>query len=232
MAAIFFEDLTKEKQAQLVTDEIEHTLQHGGYHTRSIYIEKDTYGYDEDPEKQTLEQHIHARVQNHRDREMIVTQWLLVWNCFDKEFNTVMQEDPEDESFKEQLALRAITVDYPPLAEMKDGMDAVILITVETIEKRFGVRIEVAAPKDISEEDKYALSRHFMGKIIFQTQFVDNKFKNGCAIKEAIHAIGEKMPEIVEAISNRKEYRYVVPPIQSKGIARDGLNAHIIDFEQ
>lgn len=208
--AIFFEDLKQDRQRQLVKDEIESTLKEALFTPVTIYIEKDTYGYDPDPKKQTLEQHIHARVQNHRDREMIVTQWLLVWNCFDHEFNTIMEESTEEMSFKEQLTLRGIIVDYPPLAERKEGMDAAIMLSVETEQNRFGVKLEVAVPENISEKDKYELARNFMGKATFQMMFIDRRYKNGCAVDDAMKAIGERMPDIVQAISKRKEYRYIV----------------------
>ena len=121
-----------------------------------------------------------------------------------------MEEEQEDTSYKEQLNLKGITVEYPPIVEIMEGMDAAILLTVETDMDRFGVKLEVSVPESISEEDKYELARKFMGKAIFQMQSIDRRYKNGCALDGAIKAIGERMPDIVQAISERKEYRYIV----------------------
>ena len=143
------------------------------------------------------------------DKERNIQPWLLVWNCIEHEFTTIQKEDINDVSYKEQLTLKGITADYPPIVEIKEGMDAAILLTVKTDLDRFGVKLEVAVPESITEEDKYELSRKFMAKAIFQMQSIDRHYKNGCALDGAIKAIGERMPDIVQAISERKEYRYV-----------------------
>ena len=210
--AIFFEDLNKDRQRQLVKDEIESTLQESLFSHVTIYIEKDPYGYDPDPKKQTLEQHIHARVIRTDDKERKVRQWLMVWNCFDHEFNTIMEESTEDMSFKEHLTLRGIIVCYPPITELKEGMDASIMLSVETEQNRFGVKLEVAVPENISEKDKYELARKFMGQAAFQMMSIDRRYKNGCNIDDAVKEIGKRMPDIVQAISERKEYKYIVKP--------------------
>jgi hypothetical protein len=183
---------------------------HGHFAVRAVYIEKDLYGYDPDPKKHTLEQRIHAKVVNDDDLSRKSEPWLLVWDCWDKDFTTIMKEEQEDTSYKEQLTLKGITADYPPIVEIKEGMDAAILLTVETERDRFCVKLEVAVPESISEEDKYELARKFMAKAIFQMQSIDRRYKNGCALDGAIKAIGERMPDVVQAISERKEYRYIV----------------------
>ena len=210
--AIFFEDLNKDRQRQLVKDEIESTLQESLFAPVTIYIEKDTYVYDPDPKKQTLEQHIHARAIRADDKERKVRQWLMVWNCFDHEFNTIMEESTEEMSFKEQLTLRGIIVGYPPITEIKEGMDTSIMLSVETEQNRFGVKLEVAVPENISEKDKYELARKFMGKAAFHMMSIDRRYKNGCAVNDVVKAVGEHMPEIVQAISERKDYKYIVKP--------------------
>ena len=207
--AIFFEDLSEKAQARLIEDEMRVSL-HRQFAVRAVYVEKDLYGYDQDLKKHTLEQYIHAKLVDDDDLSRKSAPWLLVWNCWDKDFTTIMKEEKEDTSYKEQLTLKGITADYPPIVEIKEGMDAAILLTVETDMDRFGVKLEVAVPESISEEDKYELARKFMGKAIFQMQSIDRRYKNGCALDGAIKAIGERMPDIVQAISERKEYRYIV----------------------
>ena len=206
--AIYFEDLKDESQKRLICDELWNTLKEQ-FVCRKVYIDKDMYGYDPDPDKQTAEQHIHAHVVCIDDKERNIQPWLLVWNCIEHEFTTIQKEDINDVSYKEQLTLKGITADYPPIVEIKEGMDAAILLTVKTDRDRFGVKLEVAVPESISEEDKYELARKFMAKAIFQMQSIDRHYKNGCALDGAIKAIGERMPDIVQAISERKEYRYV-----------------------
>ena len=206
MAEIFFEDLTKEAQTRLIEDEIGRTMQ-ARYAVRTIHIEKDTYGYDPDPEKQTLEQHIHAKVMKCDSQDRHSYLWLLVWNCFDHEFNTIMKEEQEDQSYKEPLTLRAINVGYH-LEDMPEGTDAFIYISVETPQNRFGVKIGVAVAENISEQDKYELAKKFMGKVVFQMMTLDGRYKNGCNIEAAVKAIGERMPDIVQAISKREDYNY------------------------
>ena len=206
--AIFFEDLSEKAQARLIEDEMRVSL-HRQFAVRAVYVEKDLYGYDQDPKRQTLEQHIHAKLVDDDDLSRKSAPWLLVWNCWDKDFTTIMKEEQEDTSYKEQLSLKCITVDYPPIVEIKEGMDAAILLTVETERDRFGVKLEVAVPESISEEDKYELARKFMAKAIFQMQSIDRRYKNGCATDDAMKQVGVMMPDIIEAISKRKEYRYV-----------------------
>ena len=47
--------------------------------------EDDMYGYDEDPKKQELLEHIHADINGEA--------WLMVWDCFAHEFTTDMKEN-------------------------------------------------------------------------------------------------------------------------------------------
>ena len=87
--AIFFEELRRAAQERIIEDELLDTLGAEDPIIVSITVDSDTYGYDEDPSKQTLEQHIHALIIMDGEQH----SWLMVWNCFDHEFNTIMQED-------------------------------------------------------------------------------------------------------------------------------------------
>ena len=88
--AIFFEDLNTDAQKRIVGEELERVLGIDKEAIRGIDIEHDLYGYDPDPKKQTVEQHIHVGVvENDRKSH----PWLMVWNCMDAEFTTIMKED-------------------------------------------------------------------------------------------------------------------------------------------
>ena len=87
--AIFFDDLKEEAQKRIIEDEMLETLGSEEPIIVSITVDSDTYGYDEDPKKQTLEQHIHALIIIDGEEH----SWLMVWNCYDHEFNTIMRED-------------------------------------------------------------------------------------------------------------------------------------------
>ena len=92
--AIFFEDLKEEAQKRIIGDELLNTLGAEDPIIVTLTIEKDLYGYDEDPKKHTLEQHVHALIIMDGEEH----SWLMVWNCFDHKFNTIMREDQKDEA--------------------------------------------------------------------------------------------------------------------------------------
>ena len=92
--AIFFDDLKEEAQKRIIGDELLNTLGAEDPIIVTLTIEKDLYGYDEDPKKQTLEQHVHALIIMDGEEH----SWLMVWNCFDHKFNTIMREDQKDET--------------------------------------------------------------------------------------------------------------------------------------
>ena len=89
--AIFFDDLKEEAQQRIIGDELRIALQMAKEPViRSFHIDPNLYGYDPDPKKQTVEQHIHVGVvENDRKSH----PWLIVWNCMDAEFTTIMKED-------------------------------------------------------------------------------------------------------------------------------------------
>ena len=202
--AIHFEDLNGDVQKQIIKDALR-SLVHEHFMVRRFYIEP---SHPNSPE-----QCIHAYIDVIKDggKDVAKQLYALLWDVRYREITRTLKETKEDLWYKEQLSLKGITADYPPIVEIKEGMDAAILITVETEKERFGVKLEVAVPKSISEEDKYELARKFMGKAIFQMQSIDRRYKNGCALDGAIKAIGERMPDVVQAISERKDYRYIVP---------------------
>ena len=199
--AIFFEDLSEKAQARLIEDEMRVSL-HRQFAVRYVYVEKDLYGYDPDPKKHTLEQYIHAKLVDDDDLSRKSAPWMLVWNCWDKDFTTIMKEEQEDTSYKEQLELLGIAVDYTE-GETK------IVLNFKTAKDRFGMNLKVDVPENITEEEKYELCKKVMGKAIFQSAFFDRKYLNGCATDDAMKRVGAMMPDIIEAISKRKEYRYV-----------------------
>lgn len=84
--AIFFDDLKKDAQQRLIKDELEAIVETPVTNIQ-VYTDKDLYGYDDDTEKQTLEQRIFARVHYFNRKNF----WLLIWNCYDHEFTTVME---------------------------------------------------------------------------------------------------------------------------------------------
>ena len=84
--AIFFDDLKKDAQQRLIKDELEAIVETPVTNIQ-VSIDKDLYGYDDDPKKQTLEQRIIARVHNFNRKNF----WLLIWNSLDHEFTTVLE---------------------------------------------------------------------------------------------------------------------------------------------
>ena len=92
--AIFFEELRRAAQERIIEDELLDTLGAEDPIIVSITVDSDTYGYDEDPKKQTMEQHIHALIIMDGEQH----SWLMVWDCFEHLFNTIMQEDKKDEA--------------------------------------------------------------------------------------------------------------------------------------
>ena len=161
--AIFFEDLSEKAQARLIEDEMRVSL-HRQFAVRYVYVEKDLYGYDPDPKKQTLEQYIHAKLVDDDDLSRKSAPWLLVWNCLDKDFTTIMKEEQEDTSYKEQLELSGIAVDYTE-GETK------IVLNFKTAEDRFGMNLKVDVPENMTEEEKK--SGHGGMDGIMLRQFID-----------------------------------------------------------
>lgn len=199
--AIFFEDLKDESQKRLICDELWNTLQEQ-FVCRKVYIDQEMYGYDPDPDKQTAEQHIHAHVVCVYDKERNIQPWLLVWNCIEHEFTTIQKEDISDTSYKEHLELDGIAVDYSE-EEIK------IILGFKTEKNRFGMSIKPDVQEGITEQGKYKLAGDIMSKLLFHARYFDRKYQNGCDTDAAMKEVAEKMPDIVQAISERKEYRYV-----------------------
>lgn len=217
--AIFFEDLTKEGQKQIIEDEFKDSLNKPYDHIEAIYVEKDTYGYHPNPKNQTLEQHIHARISKHTEetgRE--VHQWLMIWDCWKHEFHTIMEEDTNEDSFKEQMTLHGIIVEYKEYQKADDAVDATIHICVNAgyhdylkrEPKQFTAQEDITVSKDISENDLYELAKKYYSKLAFVISFIDERMSNGCKYRDTAKAIGEKMPDVIQAISKHEEYKYIV----------------------
>ena len=84
--AIFFEDLKEDAQKRIIAHEMATILdcEPDEVEVENITVDDDMYGYDEDPKKQELLEHIHA--------ETSEGNWLLVWDCMEREFQTEMKE--------------------------------------------------------------------------------------------------------------------------------------------
>ena len=91
--AIFFDDLKESAQERLIIDAMHDILQDKYIAVRSIEIDPNLYGYDEDPAKQTLEQQISVGIVINRMSQ----PWLFEWNCLDKEFTTVIKATIESD---------------------------------------------------------------------------------------------------------------------------------------
>lgn len=88
--AIFFSDMTEEGQKRVATQGLTEISEYSNYtpdqiEVETITVDDDAYGYDEDPKKQELLEHIHADINGEA--------WLMVWDCFAHEFTTVMKEN-------------------------------------------------------------------------------------------------------------------------------------------
>ena len=197
---IFFDDLKDESQKRLICDELWNTLQEQ-FVCRKVYIEQEMYGYDTDQDKQTAEQHIHAHVVCIDDKERNIQPWLLVWNCIEHEFTTIQKEDIEDTSYKEQLELHAIVVDY-------SEDETKIAVSFNTAKNRFAMTLKVEVADGITEEGIYNMSRDIMGRVLFDARYFDRKYPNGCVTDEAMKQLGERMPDIIKAISKNEPYEY------------------------
>ena len=197
---IFFDDLKDESQKRLICDELWNTLQEQ-FVCRKVYIEQEMYGYDPDQDKQTAEQHIHAHVVCIDDKERNIQPWLLVWNCIEHEFTTIQKEDIEDTSYKEQLELHAIVVDY-------SEDETKIAVSFNTAKNRFAMTLKVEVADGITEEGIYSMSRDIMGRVLFDARYFDRKYPNGCVTGEAMKQLGERMPDIIKAINKNEPYEY------------------------
>ena len=85
--AIFFEDLKEDAQKRIIADEMATIMdcESDEIEVSNITVDEDCYGYDEDPKKQELLEHVHADIDDEA--------WLLVWDCFGHEFTTDMKEN-------------------------------------------------------------------------------------------------------------------------------------------
>lgn len=87
--AIFFENFTKAAQKGIIAQELVRVTGDEGVCRITVQTDEDLYGYDPDPERQTLEQNLHVKARhNGHDHK-----WLMVWNCMEAEFTTVMEEN-------------------------------------------------------------------------------------------------------------------------------------------
>ena len=85
--AIFFNDLKEEAQKRIIQLELIniYDCDPDSIDVESINVDPEAYGYDEDPKKQELLEHIHADINGEA--------WLMVWDCFAHEFTTDMKEN-------------------------------------------------------------------------------------------------------------------------------------------
>lgn len=87
--AIFFGDMTEEGQKSVVTQGLKEISEYSNYapdqiEVDTITVDEALYGYDKDPKNQELLEHIHV--------ETPEGCWLMVWDCFEHEFQTIMEE--------------------------------------------------------------------------------------------------------------------------------------------
>ena len=84
--AIFFNDLKEEAQQRIIQHELTniYDCDPDSIDVDSINVDPDAYGYDEDPKKQELLEHVHVETPD--------ACWLMVWDCFKHEFQTIMEE--------------------------------------------------------------------------------------------------------------------------------------------
>ena len=91
--AIFFDDLTRKAQDRIIAQELEsitgETINDIGQKDEDIT----PYGYDPDPDKQELLQDIHVQV--YYGDSLKPHYWLLVWDCWECEFQSVIEEDKQ-----------------------------------------------------------------------------------------------------------------------------------------
>ena len=84
--AICFNDLKEEAQKRIIQLELMniYDCDPDSIDVESINVDPDAYGYDEDPKKQELLEHVHAETPD--------ACYRMVWDCFEHEFQTVMEE--------------------------------------------------------------------------------------------------------------------------------------------
>lgn len=82
--AIFFDDLKEDAQKRIITQELGDILEcdPDSIKVDGIVVNNECYGYDEDPEKQELLQHVNLWA-NEKD-------WLMIWDCMDAQIVTIM----------------------------------------------------------------------------------------------------------------------------------------------
>lgn len=85
--AIFFDDLKEDAQKRIIAHEMETILdcEPNEVKVENVIIDDGLYGYDKDPKKQELLEHIHADINGEA--------WLMVWDCLTNEFTTEMKEN-------------------------------------------------------------------------------------------------------------------------------------------
>jgi hypothetical protein len=85
--AIFFDDFTKTAQKRIIAEELGRVTGDDGVNHITVKTDEDLYGYDPNPDNQMLEQHLHVNARhNGHDHE-----WLMVWDCMEAEFSTLME---------------------------------------------------------------------------------------------------------------------------------------------
>ena len=88
---IFFDDLTKQAQKRIVAVELEKVVDGAVSHVVVKPTDLTPFGYDPDPCKQEMIQDMHVKVRyGGHDHH-----WLMVWDCTEAEFQTLMEEGKE-----------------------------------------------------------------------------------------------------------------------------------------
>ena len=87
--AIAFEDFTKAAQKRIIAEELGRVTGDEGVSHITVATDEDLYGYNPNPDNQTMEQHLHVKARhNGHDHK-----WLMVWNCMEAEFTTLMEDN-------------------------------------------------------------------------------------------------------------------------------------------
>lgn len=106
--AIFFGDMTEKGKKRVVTQGLTEISEYSDcapdqIKVDDITVDNDTYGYDEDPKKKELLEHVHVYTPE--------GYWLMVWDCFKHEFQNIMKEDDD---MKARLKYIGVSGIYDP----------------------------------------------------------------------------------------------------------------------
>ena len=208
--AIFFGDMTEKGKKRVATQGLTEVSEYRNcapdqIKVDDITVDDDTYGYDEDPKKQELLEHVHV--------ETPEGYWLMGWDCFKHEFQTIMKE--LDEGMKARLKSIRVNGIYDPKEPGQPPQMNTWAVNMEFyvrnkhIRKQVRLLLVVDSLAERFEETKDAKSEFLTQKLMeYARHELEDEGIDTADIDftDVENVVGAKMPLLLQKVINHEYF--------------------------